>query len=96
MDNVVEFPTLGSRVRDERLAWGWTLGEVGEKCGLSKSHIWEIEHDRTDPRASTVVKLADGLKVSVSKLLTGKDDGYDRGYRAALAEARRRLQRPSH
>lgn len=88
MGRVIKMPTLGSRIKDERLAWGMSLQDLADKAGLSKAQVWTIEKGRSDPWVSTAVKLASALNMSVARLITGKDDGYDRGYQAALRNVR--------
>ncbi len=70
------------------MAWGMSLTDLAKKASLSKAQVWQIEKGRSDPWVSTAVKLANALNMSVAKLITGKDDGYDRGYRAALRNVR--------
>lgn len=86
--------TLGQRVREARQGWGTSLDQVAADAGLSKSQVWNIENDKSDPRLSTIVKLADALKVGVSYLAHGtRDDGYHKGYQDAL-DAVRKLRPP--
>ena len=88
MGEVIEMPTLGSRIKAERLAWGMSLDDVAKKAKLSKAQVWSIEKGRSEPKVSTAIRLADALSMSVARLVTGKDDEYDRGYRAALRNVR--------
>jgi predicted RNase H-like HicB family nuclease/DNA-binding Xre family transcriptional regulator len=48
---------------------GLTLRELEERTGISKDSISEIERGLRQPRASTVVKLAEGLGVDPAELL---------------------------
>ena len=88
MGKVIKIPTLGSRVKEERRAWGMSLDDLAKKAKLSKAQVWSIETGRSDPKVSTAVRLADALSMSVARLVTGKDDGYHRGYQAALRNVR--------
>ncbi len=92
MDKIIGIPTLGSRVKDERCARGWSTADLAERSEMSTSALWEIESNRTDPRTSTLVRLADALSVSVAKIITGKDDGYRKGYKAALRDVQSYLK----
>lgn len=88
MGKIIQIPTLGSRIKDERLTWGMSLEDLAIKAKLSKAQVWSIEKGRSDPKVSTAVRLADALGMSVARLVTGKDDGYHRGYQAALRSVR--------
>lgn len=88
MGKVIEIPTLGSRIKDERHAWDMSQDDLARKAKLTKSQVWMIETGRSDPKVSTAVRLANALNMSVARLVTGKDDGYHRGYQAALRNVR--------
>lgn len=49
---------LGSYVRSQRKALGWSLEELGAHAGCTKSHVWEIEQGRS---RNPTIKMLDGL-----------------------------------
>lgn len=55
------------RLRAER---GYSLDEVAARSGLTKSHVWEIEHGRSfNPTITTCIGLARALGVSIEFLI---------------------------
>ena len=84
MGDVVKMPTIGSRIKEQRLGWGMSLDALARKVGMSKASIWSIEKGRSDPWISTVIKLATALRVSVSWLATGDADNFQQGFNAGL------------
>lgn len=53
-----------------RKTWGYSLGDLSEKTGISKTHLWEIEMGRSsNPTLSTLHSLATVYGVSISHLL---------------------------
>lgn len=47
--------------------------DFAEKCGMSYNTVKQQRHDKTIPRTSDIVKIAEALNVSVDYLLTGKE-----------------------
>ena len=60
---------LGRRIRKLRLRQGRTLREVADECGFTASLLSKIETGKTMPPVSTLVKIADALRIRVSTLL---------------------------
>ncbi len=67
-------PTLGTKVRALRKAQGNTLAEVSEATGLSISALSKIENDQVSPTFANLMRLAEGLQISLGDLVTLKDD----------------------
>jgi len=65
-----------------REARGLTLEQIAGKAGLDLSTISRLEREPRDARASSLVKLADALEVSVAFLLGHED--YDLEFPVAL------------
>ena len=59
--------TLGSRVREIRQRRKMTLKDVESSCGLSATHISEIERGMTSPTVGALIRIAGAL---------GKDPGF--------------------
>jgi len=64
--------TLGGRVRAARENESLTLDDLHRKSGLSKGFLSDIENDKRNPSAESVLYLSDKLKVSVEWLLRGR------------------------
>lgn len=50
--------SLGDLIRTTRAARELTLDQVATACGMTKSHVWELEQNRT---RNPTVKAMDGL-----------------------------------
>ena len=70
-------PTLGPKVRALRKNQRKTLAEVSEATGLSISAISKIENDQVSPTFTNLIRLAEGLDISLSDLvaLNGEHGG---------------------
>lgn len=70
-------PTLGPKVRALRKNQRKTLAEVSEATGLSISAISKIENDQVSPTFTNLIRLAEGLEISLSDLvaLNGENGG---------------------
>ncbi len=60
---------LGKRLRELRTAKGWTLEELGEAARMNELQVGHIERGATDPKLSTIRKLARAYGMTVSELL---------------------------
>ncbi len=77
------------RLREARKASGLTHVKLASRSGLHHTEISKLERALTDPRLSTVVRLARGLDVPTSALV---EDRYeDRQLTINLAPGERRL-----
>ena len=70
-------PTLGPKVRALRKNQRKTLAEVSEATGLSISAISKIENDQVSPTFTNLIRLAEGLDITLSDLvaLNGENGG---------------------
>jgi len=59
---------LGQRVRELRLAEGWSQEELGARCGLDRTYVSGIERGVRNPTLSVIESLAAGLKVPIADL----------------------------
>lgn len=55
-------------LRQVRLKKGMTLETLAQLSGISKGHLSKIERQERDPKISTLVLIADALKVNVNDL----------------------------
>ena len=62
--------TTGEKIRALRKAHGYTLEQLAERAGSSKSYIWELEN-RAPPRPSAelLARIATALGVTIEYLL---------------------------
>lgn len=63
--------SLGSNLQELRKAKSWKQETLAEASSVSLTQISKIERNETDPRASTVIKLAEALECSMDKLMFG-------------------------
>jgi transcriptional regulator with XRE-family HTH domain len=61
--------SLGSAIRARRLDAGKTLEALAYESGVSVRRLLEIEKGRTDPRLSTIHKIATALLIKVGELI---------------------------
>ncbi|MFV0513190.1 MAG: helix-turn-helix domain-containing protein [Jhaorihella sp.] len=61
---------LGARVRELRMAQGWTLERAAKQAGLARSTLSKIENGQMSPTYDALKKLAVGLEISVPQLFT--------------------------
>lgn len=64
--------SVGSRIRYVRNQKEWTLDELAEKAGISKSFLWEVEQDRSDISGEKLLRVANALGASLDFLLRGE------------------------
>ena len=88
-------PQIGRNIQKIRKKHGMTLDILSEKSGVSKAMLSQIESEKVNPTIATVWKIAQGLDVDISSLLTGQDEllrkfQVSRGKRNYQARYRRR------
>jgi transcriptional regulator with XRE-family HTH domain len=59
---------IGNTIRDLRQHHGLTIAEVAEQAGISRGMLSKIENAQTSTSLDTLVKLANALGISLSKL----------------------------
>jgi putative transcriptional regulator len=57
------------RLKELRADRGMSQADLAEKSGLSREYIARLETGKQDPTLTTLMKLAQALKVKVGKLL---------------------------
>lgn len=67
-----ELDSIGKRIHRIRLDRGFTLEALAERAQLSKSFIWEVEHDRSGISGKRLLQVANVLGASVDYLLRGE------------------------
>ncbi len=66
---------FGEKIKEFRLAKGWSQKELATKIGLSQGAIFYWENDIKEPTISALKKLCEVFDVSADYLL-GLTDGY--------------------
>lgn len=82
--------TLGSKIREYRIARGYTQAQMADKLGMTEANFSSYERDKSTPPISKLIELSLILNVSIDYLLgktntpknaeiTSEDyaDGYD-------------------
>jgi len=73
IDRIVS--NLGPAIHTRRKEIGFSLQEVADAAGTSKSHIWELEQGNAkNPTISMLIALSMALQTSINRLL-----GFDFG-----------------
>jgi len=62
---------LGDRIRKLRRRRGWTQVVLAEKVGLDRSFIADVERGKRNISILNLDLIAKGLKLSLSRLLSG-------------------------
>jgi len=78
--------SLAARLRQQREARGWSIGQLAEKAGVSKGMISKVERGEASPTAALLGRLSGALSVTMSALLAGYES-ISRDVRKASAQA---------
>jgi transcriptional regulator with XRE-family HTH domain len=62
---------FGKRLRTLRQKRGWTQLQLGEKLGLDRGYISDIENGKRNVSLEVLEIIAQGFELSVSRLLSG-------------------------
>ncbi len=60
---------IARKIRELRMAMGWTLDRMSETTGLSKSYLSQIENGDKMPTIATLTKIAYAFRVNVQDLM---------------------------
>lgn len=63
------FRRLGAKIKQLREEKGIDQKSFAFDCEIGRTQLYMIEKGRTNPRLLTLMKIADGLGISVSELL---------------------------
>ncbi|KAB1155304.1 helix-turn-helix transcriptional regulator [Tenacibaculum aiptasiae] len=64
------FQKLGARIKQLREEKGIDQKSFAFDCEIGRTQLYMIENGKTNPRLLTLMKIADGLEMSVSELLS--------------------------
>jgi transcriptional regulator with XRE-family HTH domain len=68
-DRLPEAIAFGKRLRQLREAKEWTLEQAAERAGMNELQVGHVERGATDPKLSTIRKLARAYGMTASELL---------------------------
>lgn len=64
--------SIGQRLQYVRANKGLTLDQLAERAGISKSFLWEVEHDNSGISGEKLLRVANALSASLEFLLRGE------------------------
>ena len=59
---------FGARVRDLRLAKGYTQEAFADRCGFFRTYLSRVETGRANPTLNAIKVIADALGLSITEL----------------------------
>lgn len=62
---------LGQRIRELRLKQGYSQEDFADHCGVHRTFMGTIERGETNLSFSNLVKVSQGLGITLSALLSG-------------------------
>ena len=62
------FMKMGSKIKELRKIKGFTLADLAQLTGFTRSFLSQIENDKTSPSIASLVKIANALGVVASQL----------------------------
>lgn len=65
----LNYKALGARIREKRLAKGYTQDKLASIIGVSNPHVSNIERGQTKVSLPTLVDIANALDTTVDELL---------------------------
>jgi len=68
-----KIPKIGQRIKQLRKQRGLTKEKLAFENDLSKPTITRLERNEFDPKLSTLLKIANGLGVKITELLSCLD-----------------------
>lgn len=70
-DIVMETNSLGSKIREARIAKKLSQRDLAKLCDMTQTHIHRIENDTNKPYLRTLAKIARELELDLRELTTG-------------------------
>ena len=68
---------MNETLKQLRMSKNWSQTRLAKESGVSQTYISELEAGKSVPTVPIALKLASALDVSISRLLTGRDDSID-------------------
>jgi transcriptional regulator with XRE-family HTH domain len=66
---------FGERIRYYAAKRGVTIGQLAEGANISRSHLYRILNENTQPHFPTLAKLANALEITLAQLLEEGEPG---------------------
>lgn len=60
---------IAAKIKALRLERDLSLNQLGKLCGISAQRVFELEAGKKIPRLNTLIKVADGLGISVFDII---------------------------
>jgi transcriptional regulator with XRE-family HTH domain len=70
LDVAVEAEIFGKRVRQLRLAAGWTQEQLAEAAGITTTYTSDLERGTKVPSLTIVLRMSRAFRISVAELLS--------------------------
>ena len=86
MEKEIDFNLIGRRIREVRLQRGTSQAKVAELAGCNDSYISNIERGDKQVSLTTLVAIADALRVTADVLLSGNQKFDTKGYHSEFVE----------
>lgn len=67
----IDYVSMGNRIKEMRIAKGWTQAKLAEKSGVEPSNISHIERAATKLSLPTLVSIANALGVTLDEIAYG-------------------------
>ncbi|MFC2016881.1 helix-turn-helix domain-containing protein [Chloroflexota bacterium] len=71
---IILLERLGKSIRSRRLALGISQEELGNRANLDRTYVSGVERGVRNPSFTALVKLSEGLGISLSSLLEHMED----------------------
>ena len=65
----IDYISIGNRIKEIRMAKGWTQAKLAEESGIEPSNISHIERAATKLSLPTLVNIANALEVTLDELV---------------------------
>lgn len=82
----MEMRAIGKRIKQLRIAKGFTQQELAEQANISTTHMSVIERGVKFPRLDTFIRIANALEVSADTLLIGQVENTSEASASELSE----------
>lgn len=67
----IDYVSIGKRIKELRIAKGWTQAKLAEKSGVEPSNISHIERAATKLSLPTLINIANALEVTLDDIAYG-------------------------
>ena len=69
MNKDIELKKLGNKIKSVRIKKGFSQEELAYRCGFDRTYISMLERAKRNPTYWNLLKLADGLEISLIEIL---------------------------